>query len=109
MGSTRWGRPPTTPETLFHVKSQMFGASTLAPPSTCTLVHTSERCQTEYSLGDGCHMYWEPLRYSVDNVLLPFTVGGVDSFSLNLKLICHLASHKHYIYLMVSSEHDGSG
>ena len=33
--------------------------------------------------GDG-FMYWEPLQYSADNVPLPLTVGGVDSFGLDL-------------------------
>ena len=71
---------------LYHVKSQMFGMTTLALADGSTVhMYTGERYQTTHSFGDG-FMYWEPLRYTTDNVPLPLTIGGVDTFSLNLKI-----------------------
>ncbi len=84
--SVTWGKLPTINEMLYHVKSQMFGMTTLTLADGSTVhMYTGERYQTMHSFGDG-FMYWEPLSYSSDNVPLPLTVGGVDSFSLNLKI-----------------------
>ena len=84
--SITWGKQPKIPEMLYHVKSQMFGMTTLTlADGSTTHMYTGERYQTMRSFGDG-FMYWEPLRYSADNTPLPLTVGGVDAFSLNLKI-----------------------